>query len=197
MYPPGFTIHTGTCFITVYQSASGHFQPDFFVGSLQGIRTARYHVFDRTGCKRDVEHAGKDFVCAVDADSPHRIKSHNHCLKIFTILHSGLYISRKMTGSGASMQRTFRYREQIMCGHIHCDHGIYFMPCLFDTGFFQTRVMVWTSLAVGMHVILCMIRIGDDRKTDAFMPFLCTLFFPGCFAETAVLFYCRLPQPVR
>lgn len=104
VHPPVFSIHTGAGFITVYQPESGHFQPDFFVGSFQGIRTACYHVVDCTGCKRDIKHTGKDFVCAIDADSTHRIKSHNHCLKIFTILHSGLYISRKMTGSGAALQ---------------------------------------------------------------------------------------------
>ena len=162
MDPPCFSIDTGTGLITVDQPQRCSFLPDFFVGSLQWIRTAGYHVLDRAGCKWDVKYTGQDFMCAVDTDRAHCIKSNNHCLEIFSILHGCPYTGGKRAGSGATMHGTLRYWNQIMGSDIHSDNGVYFMACFFDTGFRQACIMIRTSITVGMHMILRMVRFWNN-----------------------------------
>ena len=56
-------------------------------------------------------------------------------------------------------------------------NGINFVAGLFYTGMLQTKVMIRTAAACGMHMFLYMIRIGSDRKVFPFVAYLTALFF--------------------
>ena len=94
------------------------------------------------------------------------------------------------------MQRTFAHFNRIVCSDIHSHNRINFMACFFYAGLRKTFRAMGTAGTVRMHMILDVIRLGDDGKMNAVMTFLSTLLLSGGFAKAFVLIYRRLLKPV-
>ena len=70
------------------------------------------------------------------------------------------------------------------------------MACFFYAGLRKTFRAMGSAGTVRMHMILAVIRLGDDGKMNAVMAFLCTLLLSGGFAKAFVLFYSRLLKAI-
>ena len=87
------------------------------------------------------------------------------------------------------MQRTFTHFNSIVCSDIHSHNRINFMACFFYAGLRKTFRAMGTAGTVRMHMILDVIRSGDDGKMNAVMTFLRSLllsarFYVSIVAET-------------
>ena len=87
------------------------------------------------------------------------------------------------------MQRTFAHFNSIVCSDIYSHNRINFMACFFYAGLRKTFRAMGTAGTVRMHMILDVIRSGDDGKMNAVMTFLRSLllsarFYVSIVAET-------------
>ena len=87
------------------------------------------------------------------------------------------------------MQRTFAHFNSIVCSDIYSHNRINFMACFFYAGLGETFCTMGAAGTVSMHMILDVIRSGDDGKMNAVMTFLRSLllsarFYVSIVAET-------------
>ena len=94
------------------------------------------------------------------------------------------------------MQKTFAHFNKIVRGDIHSHNRINLMTCFFYAGLGKAFRTMGTAGTVRMHMILDVIRLGDDGKMNAVMTFLSTLFLSGGFTKAFVLIYRRLLKSV-
>ena len=69
------------------------------------------------------------------------------------------------------------------------------MTSFFYAGLGEAFCTMGAAGTVRMHMILDVIRSGDDGKMNAVMTFLRSLLLSGGFAKAFVLFYRRLLKP--
>ena len=94
------------------------------------------------------------------------------------------------------MQRTFAHFNSIVCSDIYSHNRINLMTSFFYAGLGKAFRTMGAAGTVRMHMILDVIRIGDDGKMNAVMTFLSTLFLSGGFTKAFVLIYRRLLKSV-
>ena len=87
------------------------------------------------------------------------------------------------------MQRTFAHFNRIVCSDIYSHNRINLMTSFFYAGLGKAFRTMGAAGTVRMHMILDVIRSGDDGKMNAVMAFLCTLllsarFYVSIVAET-------------
>ena len=87
------------------------------------------------------------------------------------------------------MQKTFAHFNKIVRGDIHSHNRINLMTCFFYAGLGKAFRTMGTAGTVSMHMILDVIRSGDDGKMNAVMTFLRSLllsarFYVSIVAET-------------
>ena len=87
------------------------------------------------------------------------------------------------------MQRTFAHFNSIVCSDIYSHNRIHLMTSFFYAGLGEAFCTMGAACTVRMHMILDVIRSGDDGKMNAVMTFLRSLllsarFYVSIVAET-------------
>ena len=77
------------------QTKRDHRQTNSLINIFQRFRTACHHVFDGSCRQWNVKLARQDFMRTADTVYTNGVESYNHCMKVFALLDSGLYVFRK------------------------------------------------------------------------------------------------------